>query len=130
MLGKTTTIPPTCVKTTSFKEKREEMALVNFSQYSLKQLLDLEQDLTKAIRDRQVEQKKEALDKVRDIAAGLGITPEELILGEGRPKKGRVPAKYQNPINKKQTWSGRGKQPGWLKELLAGGKKIEELEIR
>jgi len=105
------------------------MPPVAFSQYSLKELFDIEQDLSKAIQEKQVEQKKEALDKVREIAAGLGITPEELVLGGGKGKKGRVPAKYQNPVDKKQTWSGRGKKPGWVKDLLAGGKRIEELEI-
>ncbi len=42
----------------------------------------------------------------------------------------KVPPKYMNPENHDQLWSGRGKQPNWVKEALASGKTLEELAIK
>lgn len=44
-------------------------------------------------------------------------------------KLGKVPPKYRNPANAKETWTGRGKQPRWLAELTAKGKKVEDFLI-
>ncbi|MEE7546453.1 H-NS histone family protein [Xanthomonas sp. Kuri4-1] len=44
-------------------------------------------------------------------------------------KLGKVAPKYRNPANAKETWTGRGKQPRWLAELTAKGKKVEDFLI-
>jgi DNA-binding protein H-NS len=41
----------------------------------------------------------------------------------------RVAPKFQNPVDPSLTWSGRGRQPRWVTDLLASGKAIEELRI-
>jgi DNA-binding protein H-NS len=41
----------------------------------------------------------------------------------------RVAPKFQNPVDPSMTWSGRGRQPRWVTDLLASGKAIEELRI-
>lgn len=43
---------------------------------------------------------------------------------------GKVPPKYRNPANAKETWTGRGKQPRWLAAEVAGGRKLEEFLIK
>jgi DNA-binding protein H-NS len=40
-----------------------------------------------------------------------------------------VKPKFQNPKSPFQTWSGRGSQPHWVRELLAMGKRLEDLRI-
>ncbi len=45
-------------------------------------------------------------------------------------KLGKVPPKYRNPANTKETWTGRGKQPRWLAAYVASGKKPEEFLIK
>ncbi len=42
----------------------------------------------------------------------------------------KVAPKYRNPANAKELWSGRGKQPRWLAELVSKGKKVEEFLIK
>jgi hypothetical protein len=37
------------------------------------------------------------------------------------------PARYRNPANSAETWSGRGKQPGWFKLALTRGQQPEDL---
>ncbi|HWS79075.1 MAG TPA: H-NS histone family protein [Thermomonas sp.] len=43
---------------------------------------------------------------------------------------GKVAPKYRNPINSKETWAGRGKQPKWLAAETAKGRKLEEFLIK
>jgi DNA-binding protein H-NS len=38
--------------------------------------------------------------------------------------------KYQNPAEPSETWSGRGKQPRWLKSALNAGGTIEDFKIQ
>ena len=49
----------------------------------------------------------------------------------GRPRRPypKVLPKYQNPKNPAETWSGRGKQPRWVKTQLRAGKKMEQFLI-
>ena len=41
-----------------------------------------------------------------------------------------VQPKYRNPIDRSQTWSGRGKQPRWVAAQLKAGKKIDDFLIK
>ncbi len=45
-------------------------------------------------------------------------------------KLGKVAPKYRNPANTKETWTGRGKHPRWMAELIAKGKKVEDFLIK
>lgn len=47
----------------------------------------------------------------------------------GRPKKARkpVPVKFKGP--KGETWTGRGKQPVWLRDLLKDGRALDEFKV-
>lgn len=42
----------------------------------------------------------------------------------------KVAPKYRNPANAQELWSGRGKQPRWLAELVKKGKKVEDFLIK
>jgi len=87
--------------------------------------------------------------KLADLANAAGYSIAELFGGATSPavakkttraakrvspnkgrKLGKVPAKYRNPANTKETWSGRGKQPRWLAALTKKGKKPEDFLIK
>jgi DNA-binding protein H-NS len=42
----------------------------------------------------------------------------------------KVLPKYRNPKNPAETWSGRGKQPRWLRAQLRSGNKVNDFLIR
>ena len=42
----------------------------------------------------------------------------------------KVLPKYRNPKNPAETWSGRGKQPRWLRAQLRSGKTVNDFLIR
>lgn len=75
--------------------------------------------------------------EIEKIAAATGYSVEELLglrAGKARkvatgPKK-PVADKYRNPKDHTQTWSGRGKRPKWLQEVLDRGGKLENFLIR
>jgi DNA-binding protein H-NS len=50
-------------------------------------------------------------------------------LGRARRPYPKVIPKYRNPINRGETWAGRGKQPLWLKAQLRSGKKLGDFLI-
>jgi DNA-binding protein H-NS len=56
--------------------------------------------------------------------AGFGLSQ---LFGSrsGKP----VAAKYMNPDNPGETWSGRGRKPKWLVAKLDKGKKITDFAI-
>ena len=62
-------------------------------------------------------------------AAAPAAAPKARKSTKGR-SLGKVAAKYQNPANGKETWTGRGKQPRWLAAETAKGKKLEEFLIK
>ena len=44
-------------------------------------------------------------------------------------KLGKVEPKYRNPANAAETWTGRGKQPRWLAEMVRNGRTVDEFLI-
>lgn len=48
-------------------------------------------------------------------------------LSPPRAKGKKLPAKYWNPKNSAQGWSGRGQKPKWVVEALKGGATLESL---
>ncbi|MGZ8217108.1 MAG: H-NS histone family protein [Methylomagnum sp.] len=97
------------------------------------ELASLIEDAHKALRGRQDGRRKETLAKIKELAASIGVNAE--ISDPSSPSKpgGRkgtkVPAKYQNPNNLSQKWTGRGMKPKWLQSLLEQGRDIKEFEI-
>ena len=41
----------------------------------------------------------------------------------------KVEPKFRNPRDPSDTWSGRGKQPRWVTELLVAGRDLDEFRI-
>jgi DNA-binding protein H-NS len=48
-------------------------------------------------------------------------TKPPLILKPHTTKGVKLPAKYKNPLNSNQTWTGRGVDPAWVAKLRESG---------
>lgn len=119
---------------------------INLNGLSAKQLGAL---IQQARKQQAVVAKRAPIAKVRakltKLAKAEGYTVEELF-GAAAPARGRkaatkaspkagrklgkVAPKYRNPANAKDTWTGRGRQPRWMAELVAAGKKVEDFLIK
>jgi len=104
------------------------MADIDLSALSLMELKALRKDLDKAITTFEARKRKEALAAAKAAAAEAGFDLSELMHGSKKPKSS-APAKYKHPENPSLTWSGRGRQPAWYKELIEAGTEQEELLI-
>lgn len=103
---------------------------INLGKMSMDELKALKKDVEKAISEFESRKRAEALKEMQAVAKKHGLSVEELV---GKRKKGKAkakaPAKYRNPADTSQTWSGRGRQPVWYKEAVAAGKSLKSLEI-
>lgn len=102
---------------------------IDLNTLSLRDLRDLQTQVTKAIAGFEDRRKKEALMELEEKAKQMGFSLSELT-GAAAPRK-RAPAvaKYANPDNQDETWSGRGRKPHWFSAALAAGKTPDELAI-
>ncbi|KIC35920.1 H-NS histone family protein [Leisingera sp. ANG-M7] len=92
--------------------------------------------LSKEIETRKIqvaeEAKQNAYNEMLAIAAKHGVSFEEVVAlhsGKGRRSGLKAAAKYANPNDPSQTWSGRGRKPGWVHEALEAGKSLKDIEI-
>lgn len=95
---------------------------------ALKRSFDLE------IAGRQDTEVEALRTKVTTVADALGISVAELFgiradPPERRPKKRRDAAKYRDPDNAENIWSGRGRIPKWMQEKLDQGAAKEQFQV-
>ena len=103
--------------------------MMNLDNLSLKELKDLQAKVSKAIASFEDRRKREALATLEEKARDLGFTLSELAgISAGR-KRAAATAKYANPQNKNETWSGRGRKPRWFDAALKAGKKPDDMAI-
>ena len=46
-----------------------------------------------------------------------------------RKTRKKVAPKYRNPADESQTWTGRGREPLWIKDLVEKGAQLNDLLI-
>lgn len=99
----------------------------NLDELSLEELKELSREIEKAIKKTETINLKKARDAAESAARRFGFSLEEIM--ERRPGAAtrRSAARYRNPDDPTQTWSGRGRQPGWFKAAIAGGRVPADL---
>ena len=99
---------------------------------TLKELLARKAEIEKQIDDAARNERAEAIAKVKALMAEHGLSVADLSTrGSSRSTRNtdsKVTAKYRNTATD-QTWNGRGLRPNWLKDALAGGKKLEDFAV-
>ena len=107
---------------------------------SFDELMAVKSQVDSMLRGKQSEKRKLLLDEFRAKAKESGLSLDEVITASrgrgpakkdsvlGRPKK-QYKAKYQNPENPNETWTGLGKHPRWLRDKLASGEKLEKFKL-
>lgn len=116
------------------------MSEINLNVLSKDELLSLRERIDHRMVEVDREARAKALEAVKAAAAEHGFNVHDLV-GKpeqgGRKGAGRAaasvpndrPARYANPQDPSQTWSGRGRRPAWVKAALDGGASIESLSI-
>ena len=102
---------------------------IDLHSLSLKELKDLQAQVTKAINGYEDRRKKEALAELEEKARAMGFSLAELTGISSVRKRSPAVAKYANPSDPSDTWSGRGRKPRWYAEALESGKSPDDLAI-
>lgn len=101
---------------------------LHLDKLSLEDLKVLSKDIEAAIKKRAADNLRTARLAVEAIAKEHGFSLEEIVgMRAPRLSSREKTAKYRNPNDLSQTWSGRGRQPQWFKDALSAGRKPEDL---
>lgn len=101
---------------------------IDLSKLSLEELQNLARDIETEIVTRRAAEKERVLTQMRELAASVGMTLEEVLRQERLGASAAGP-RFRHPDEPSLTWSGRGKRPAWVTEALASGKSLEDLAI-
>ena len=106
------------------------MAKINLDKMSREELINLRKSVDEALKASEREAKKNALAAAQRAAAEHGFSLDEILAGKKQSANGPKSApKYANPDDPNQTWTGRGRQPNWVKSALSAGKSLEDMTI-
>jgi DNA-binding protein H-NS len=96
---------------------------------SLRELQELELKVKKARATAQDRSRTDLRKKIETMVADAGFKMGDIFGGRGG--KGRtVAAKYVNPDDPSETWTGRGRKPRWLNAKIQEGAKLERFLIK
>jgi DNA-binding protein H-NS len=97
---------------------------------SYQELMAQIEGLKRQAEDARKQETSGAIAEIKSIMARFGIEPNDLFPARSAKVK-RVPSgvvKYRDPVSG-MGWSGRGRRPGWVGELEAQGKSIEDCRV-
>src|SRR6185312_16672323 len=122
------------VLVSAFGKKGEQVDMARepsreLERLSLRELQELELKVKKARATAQDRNRNDLRKKIETMVADAGFKLSDVFGGRGG--KGRtVAAKYLNPDDPSETWTGRGRKPRWLNAKLQEGAKLEKFLIK
>ena len=84
----------------------------------LSDLISQQAELAKQIAELKKNNRKEALEQVKNLMAQYDITVEDLVKKTSSAAGTKVPPKWGDPVSGAK-WTGRGRTPGWFNEETA-----------
>jgi len=107
---------------------------MDLSKLNLAELKDLSTQVGVELKSREKSEVAKARSEIEAIAKGLGLSLQDLLgnsdtKGKVRKPSAKVSVQYRNPQDASQEWNGRGRQPSWVKELVASGKNLMSAKV-
>lgn len=103
---------------------------MDLSQLSMAELKDLMEQARKEEKNRAKSEVEAARNEIYAIAHRMGLPLKDLIGPGIRKATGKVAVQYRNPADSSQEWTGRGRQPKWIRELIASGADIQTAMVK
>lgn len=113
------------------QRKGANMSSVDLNNFSVPELEELSKAIASELERRQTESKRIVLNQIKELAQSIGMTIDDVVgIGKRKQRRGApVPSKvYVNPENPKETWSGRGRRPNWVRDILSRGETLNTLD--
>ncbi|KFI06265.1 H-NS family nucleoid-associated regulatory protein [Massilia sp. BSC265] len=110
---------------------------MDLSNMSVGDLRNLQEQIKQEMKAREAQEVQKAREQILAIAQSVGVPLKDLLAtggrgaaGKGNSTKGNtVAVRYRHPDNASQQWTGRGRQPKWVKEWVEGGKSLDKLRV-
>lgn len=104
---------------------------IDISKMSLVELIELRTDIDKAMVEAKELARKLAVEEAQKAAERYGLSLVDLVRAgsKGTASKAGASARFRNPQNPKETWSGRGRRPDWFKAAIENGVPKENMEV-
>jgi DNA-binding protein H-NS len=99
----------------------------DISNLDLQEALKLQEAVREQIKNSTETQKDQIRAAVQALSEVTG-RPVQGLLADLFPVA-PLPPKYIDPTNPKNTWSGKGKKPGWLVTAVEAGATLESLAV-
>jgi DNA-binding protein H-NS len=125
----------------SLQCKQSELLLkgitMDLSNLSLGDMRNLQDQIKQEMKKREQQEVQKAREQIMAIAQSVGLPLKDLINTNARGGAkaaqaggaGSVAVRFRNPKDASQQWTGRGRQPKWVKEYVEGGKSIDDLRV-
>lgn len=98
---------------------------------SIEELSKLNSFIAEVITVKKDEELEKALQPLHQLAQTLGVPVAELLNKKPKRKtKEELVPTHRDPNNHKNTWSGRGQRPKWLREELDKGANLDDFLIK
>ena len=102
----------------------------NPEKMSAAELTELRDQIDRLLAEKHKQAKAELIAQMMELAKAQGMSLEEVLDGStgkgGRKGKNKVAAKYRDPNNPANVWTGRGRTPRWMVAAMNGGKAKKE----
>ena len=78
-------------------------------------------------QEKLAEAKDTVLREVEGRVKAMGLSMKDVFPSHTSSRKAPLPVKYRSPSG--ETWSGKGRPPGWLRRLEAEGQQRETFRV-
>lgn len=102
---------------------------MDLSNMSLGDLRNLQDKIKQEMKKREQQEVAKAREQILAIAQSVGVPLKDLMTASTRGKGGTVAVRFRNPQNTAEQWTGRGRQPKWVKAWVDSGKSIDQLRV-
>lgn len=103
---------------------------MDLSGLSVKDLRALQEQVKQEIKKREHEDVAKAREQILAIAQSVGIPLKDLIGNNARTKAAAtVAVRYRHPSDTSLQWTGRGRQPKWVKDWVESGQALAALRV-
>ncbi|MBB5367884.1 MULTISPECIES: H-NS family nucleoid-associated regulatory protein [unclassified Janthinobacterium] len=102
---------------------------MNLSEMSGSDLRTLQDKVGLELIKREQQHVAAARDEILAIAKNAGIALQDIIQAKPSAEKKTVATKFRHPEQAELQWTGRGRQPLWVRDWLVSGKDIDLLRV-
>lgn len=105
--------------------------MIDISVMSLEELTVFAKEVRAEMTSREQKAIAEAREEILEIAKKVGLPVSVIVRATTNERNVKAPVapRYQSKNDPNIKWSGRGRQPSWVKQWVAEGKSLDDLRI-